>query len=235
MKCEFGCGEEAIHQFKNGTWCCSKNVPSCKAIKKKISDKIKYASKYNEEYKRKQSESRKYRLIDYEKNHPFLCKIEDLREHPITKEIQTHCKNSNCKNSKEKNGWFTPTYIKLYERIRQLETDHGMGGCFLYCSIECRDSCILSYSRENSISKNDKLYTDAEYQTWRQEVFNRNGYYCEYCNKIGTHVHHIKPQKLEPGFSLDPDNGVVCCEKCHYKYGHKDECSTGQLANKECI
>jgi len=22
--CEYGCGQEATHQFKNGRWCCSK-------------------------------------------------------------------------------------------------------------------------------------------------------------------------------------------------------------------
>jgi len=233
MKCEF-CGEQAIHQFKNGTWCCSKTIPGCKAIKKKISEKIKYVAKHNKEYIRKQSESRKYRLINYEKNHPFLCKIEELREHPISKEIQTRCKNSNCKNSKEKNGWFTPTYIKLYERIRQLESDYGRDGCFLYCSIECRDSCVLSYSRENSISKNDKPYTDAEYQVFRKVVLERENYICEYCDKPAKYVHHSRPQKLEPGFSLDPDYGISCCQKHHYKYGHKDECSTGQLAEIQC-
>jgi len=49
-------------------------------------------------------------------------------------------------------------------------------------------------------------------------------------------VHHSRPQKLEPGFVLDPDFGVACCEKCHYKYGHKPgtECSTGNLANMIC-
>ena len=38
MICNYGCGTEATHQFKNGKWCCSKNVSLCPAIIKIISD-----------------------------------------------------------------------------------------------------------------------------------------------------------------------------------------------------
>jgi len=33
-------------------------------------------------------------------------------------------------------------------------------------------------------------------------------------------------------------SGQICeygCFECHYKYGHKDECSTGKLANLICL
>jgi hypothetical protein len=58
----------------------------------------------------------------------------------------------------------------------------------------------------------------------------------KYCDELAVHVHHSRPQKLDPGFVLDPDFGIACCEKCHYKYGHEtgSECSTGNLANKVC-
>ena len=36
-------------------------------------------------------------------------------------------------------------------------------------------------------------------------------------------------------FSLDPDFGLACCKKCHYKYGHRDECSPIQLAQMICL
>jgi hypothetical protein len=35
MKCHYGCGKEATHQFENGKWCCSKSKNSCISIKKK--------------------------------------------------------------------------------------------------------------------------------------------------------------------------------------------------------
>jgi len=82
----------------------------------------------------------------------------------------------------------------------------------------------------------DKLYTIEEYQTWRITVLEREDYLCEYCEEQAMHVHHSRPQKLEPGFILDPDFGIACCETCHYKYGHKTgtECSTGNLASTIC-
>lgn len=41
MLCDYGCGQEATHLFKNGKWCCSKNISLCPAIKDKIGDKKK--------------------------------------------------------------------------------------------------------------------------------------------------------------------------------------------------
>jgi hypothetical protein len=71
---------------------------------------------------------------------------------------------------------------------------------------------------------------------WREEVLKRANYKCEYCGKPATIAHHSKSKKLEPFFALDPDYGLACCEKCHYKYGHRDmECTTGYLANIDCI
>lgn len=38
MKCAYGCGAEASHQFKNGKWCCSSASSSCPGMKKKNSN-----------------------------------------------------------------------------------------------------------------------------------------------------------------------------------------------------
>ena len=27
----------------------------------------------------------------------------------------------------------------------------------------------------------------------------------------------------------------ACCEECHYKYGHVDECNTAVISNKICV
>ena len=35
--CDYGCGEEAKHQLKNGKWCCSKSQNSCSNIREKLS------------------------------------------------------------------------------------------------------------------------------------------------------------------------------------------------------
>jgi len=35
--CDYGCGQESKYQFKNGKWCCSKNIAQCSAVRKKMS------------------------------------------------------------------------------------------------------------------------------------------------------------------------------------------------------
>jgi len=37
MKCEYGCGQEATYQFKNGKWCCSTDFKKCSNMRKKYS------------------------------------------------------------------------------------------------------------------------------------------------------------------------------------------------------
>jgi hypothetical protein len=181
-----------------------------------------------------------YTIKDYKKYHPLLSKIEEMRYNPDKldeKEIQVHCKNHNCSNSKEKGGWFTPSKSQIENRYAFIEK--GYDGSYFYCCDDCKQDCPLFYLRSdpNKQTNKEQIYTSQEYDTWRNEVLNRADYLCEYCDKKATHVHHSRPQKLEPGFALDPDYGVSCCSKCHYKYGHKTntECSTSNLANKECI
>jgi len=38
MLCDYGCGQEAKYQFKNGNWCCSKSHQSCPMVRKKFSE-----------------------------------------------------------------------------------------------------------------------------------------------------------------------------------------------------
>ena len=171
--------------------------------------------------------------------YPFFSQIEDIRYNPNNenKEIQVRCKNHNCKNSKERNGWFTPTAIQLYERIRQLEKDYGNGGCYFYCSDECKNECPLYGVNPNHFIDNDKqeqkrCYTQQEYQIFREFVLERDNYICQYCGKIAEHVHHERTQKQEPFFALDPDLAWSVCSKCHYEKAHKKgtTCSTSSLA-----
>lgn len=48
MKCEFGCDKEALHQLKNGRWCCSLSINSCEGMRKKNA-----ANKFNKPSGRK--------------------------------------------------------------------------------------------------------------------------------------------------------------------------------------
>ena len=188
------------------------------------------------ENKKKKTTIRKLKRL-----YPIFSIEEDLRYNPDNKnKIQARCKNSKCKNSKENDGWFTAPYNQLYARASALDLKQT-GGMFLYCSEECKQECTLYKVNSSSIVKEylgkiDKqlYYTQSEYSIWRDEVLKRADYDCEYCGKAASDAHHSRPQKLEPFFSLDPDYGIACCEDCHYKKAHKDDCSTGMLSVKVC-
>lgn len=182
--------------------------------------------------------------------YPLFAKVEEMRynpDKPSEKEIQVHCKNHLCKNSKEQGGWFTPERVRLQSRIYSLEKKDGNEGRYLYCSDECINVCPLYNLHPNYIlaQNNSKIvYTDSEYQIFKKEVLKRQKEeigknVCEICGSDkDLQVHHIIPQKIEPYFSLDPDNGVILCgnksNNCHNKYGHKDECSYGKLSTLYC-
>jgi len=181
--------------------------------------------------------------------YPTFSKVEKMRynpDKPGEKEIQVHCKNHNCTNSKEMGGWFTPTGRQIEYRVYCLENPDGNDGGYFYCCEECKQECPLYNKSASQLIKEveiqqgtyeiEELYSSEEYQIFRQEVLKRDDYKCIYCGEKAEHVHHIRPQKLEPFFSLDPDYAISVCENCHYKYGHKTgtECSTGNLANKIC-
>jgi hypothetical protein len=179
--------------------------------------------------------SHQIRIEKIKIKYPFFSKIEEMRYNPEKEnEIQVHCKNHDCPNSKEKSGWFTPTRGQLFERIRQLEKEFGNEGSYFYCSVKCKNTCPVYRLQNDPYKKEKKLYTEEEYQTFRKFVLERDNYICQFCGEKATEVHHERPQKLEPFFALDLDYALSCCKDCHYKYGHKNECSTGNLALKIC-
>ena len=128
-----------------------------------------------------------------------------------------------CSNCKKR---FIPFLAQVTERVRCLNGTQN-GECRLYCSDECKDICSVFNRSINQKNQTNEIYTQEEYQTFRTNVLERDDYKCQYCGKKAEHVHHERPQKLEPFFALDPDLAWSVCKKCHYKYGHKDECSTG--------
>jgi len=199
----------------------------------------------SKEISEKKSKSLKLTIEKIKEKYKFFSDIEEMRynpDKPEEKEIQVHCKNHLCPNSKEQGGWFTPTSQQMKTR-RDWLVNEGKDLCYFYCSQKCKSNCPIYHSKGSDPLKDTKLpYTQAEKDIFNKEVLERqrkeDGYnFCEICYSIkDLHVHHEKPVKTHPLLALDPDNGIVLCENCHYKYGHKTgtECSTGNLANKIC-
>ena len=223
--------------------------PRSEEIKRKIS-KSRIGVPLSKVHVKNLIKSRTYSIEKWQKKYPIFAKVEELREHPETGEIQVHCKNHKCKNSKENGGWFTPTRSKFYSRIAAIETPKDFGENNFYCSEECKEECVLYGLKYDPLTNLELQYTQAEYKVFRHEVLKRQKYElggyneCEIChnrNLKELEVHHEIPVKKNWIFSLDPDNGIILCrdekKNCHIKYGHKTgtSCSTSNLANAICI
>ena len=165
--------------------------------------------------------------------------FEEVRMHMILvdgvvyKSLQVRCHNSDCKK------WFVPSRSQVMHRL-QVFKGHRSGQHDFYCDDRCKGTCStfhkVKYREGQNPNKQEKPYTQEQYQLYRTTVLERENYKCEYCGEEATEVHHEKSQKTDPMFVVDPDYGHAVCKKCHMKYGHKKgtECSTGALARKIC-
>lgn len=84
----------------------------------------------------------------------------------------------------------------------------------------------LEYRRKMSIVKggdgninrlSKKRRTIPEDVKWRKQIFKRDNYTCQMCNKRGTtlNAHHIYPKALYPKLRFKLSNGITLCKECH--------------------
>lgn len=146
-------------------------------------------------------------------------------EHDGFEILQVRCTNSNCRQ------WFTPTYHQVSNRL-QVINGKIEGNNRFYCCNECKESCNIF---NKSVVEQEKQFTPYELSIWSKTVLERHDFICEYCGETANTAHHIIPKKLAPFYALDPDNGISCCEECHYKYGHtSEECQPVYIAKVVC-
>ena len=71
---------------------------------------------------------------------------------------------------------------------------------------------------------NKKARNCEQYKIWRSSVFERDGFTCQICGKVGgkLNAHHIKHFATHIDLRYCVDNGLTLCEKCH-KEVHKHE------------
>lgn len=65
-------------------------------------------------------------------------------------------------------------------------------------------------------------YNSREYKSWRESVFERDGYKCkgENCETVSSKyvtAHHIKSFAKFPDLRFEVSNGITLCEDCHCK------------------
>jgi len=172
-----------------------------------------------------------YLKKDYEEKYPFFFKIEDIMDAPSGYGIMVRCKKCN--------KWFRPTSNQIIARVVAVENPKKAEECNFYCSDKCKHSCILFRRRGDPFAQNDKPRS-TEIKIFRKEVLKRQfdeygRNFCEICeSESNLQIHHDIPQKINPLFSLDPDNGIILCHKCHVKKTHIGWCGMSTLSNKIC-
>lgn len=75
-------------------------------------------------------------------------------------------------------------------------------------------------------SENKAIRSSLEYKLWRKQVFERDNYTCQICNKKGGQLQadHIKPFCNFKELRFDINNGRTLCKPCHKQtdtYGYK--------------
>jgi len=149
-----------------------------------------------EETTKKISESNKFTIKQIQERFPTFVGEEEMRcnpNKPKEREIQVHCKYSECENSKENNGWFTPTQEQFWRRRDALEHDDGNDGRYFYCSEGCKQNCCLFNFRSDPNRLN-------EYEKYNNEVWkDTNKVLKEFSNEIKN----LELRGKKYGYALD--------------------------------
>jgi len=64
---------------------------------------------------------------------------------------------------------------------------------------------------------NSKIRNSFEYRLWRESVFKRDNYTCQWCGIRGGYIQadHIKPFAYFPELRFELSNGRTLCRECH--------------------
>jgi len=247
--CDYGCGQEAKHQFKNSKWCCSKSHNSCPSMKKINSLKLIGKNKgrvLSKNTKMKMSMSKKglqvgeksptWRGGYNERNIPLfdqyanqLIPIEKVnRNHKDKNILEVQC--TYC------GKYYIPKLHTVIDRIRSINSI-GYGEHRFYCSNKCKQEC--SIYNQHYYPKDFKPATSREVQPeLRQIRFEIDNYTCQRCKKhqnklkVGLHCHHLEGIRWEPLESADVDKVITLCKDCHIEVHKLEDCSYNDMKCK---
>lgn len=120
--------------------------------------------------------------------------------------------------------------IKLYQKTGIIP-DHKKGDSQnTTITIICAQFICPSFRRVSKNWKFDitpehrKERTKKSYFEWRRKVFERDGFTCAICKKVGgrLNAHHIKRFSKYKSLRTDLNNGITLCEKCHRELHRKE-------------
>lgn len=74
-------------------------------------------------------------------------------------------------------------------------------------------SCVNAAVRSGTLKLGRRSLEMAQ---WREEVFKRDSYQCQFCGtNRSLNAHHLFSYKGYPQFAYDVENGVTLCRQCH--------------------
>jgi len=91
-------------------------------------------------------------------------------------------------------------------------------------TIEKRTKTIKRNKLKNGYrtKEHHRIRTSKEYLDWRNEIFKRDDYTCQLCQKRGVNLnaHHIEYFNKRLELRFDINNGITLCEECHGDIHH---------------
>ena len=224
--CDYGCGQEANFQFKNGKWCCSKNISLCECVKNKIREKRK-GTTLSKDHKQKISQTLKGRKASTKtrlkmsiarkgKKHPNYGKKFSIETKKRISESVTGEKNHNHWKT-----YYTDKNIPLYDTYaHQLITEEmpkrdieDRNILSVICSL-CKKRFIPDLNSVRNRVRSLKGTSDGECRLYCSEdcknlcqVFNRSIWPKDFHPDISREV---QPELRKMRFELDN----YTCQKC---------------------
>ena len=121
----------------------------------------------------------------------FSEKMKGKRRPPFSEEWKRHIKE----------GYTKPEYT---EEFRKRKSEYCKG-----------EKCHLWKGGVTPV--NAKIRKSVDYKIWREKVFSRDNFTCQYCGKRGGNLeaHHILPFSLFEGLRFEVSNGATLCVDCH--------------------
>ena len=214
--CDYGCGQEALFQFKNGKRCCSDNWNRCPASKKRRSEALKEACSRSEVRERK-SKSAKESWNDPQKRENHIVasnKPESKRKHQ-----QATKKAANLRETKEKKEQtfllrYGVKYVGQLEKVREESRQRLLSWQAQYMNLFSRDESKLrklyEATSQRMLGENNPLwnpnreqvftpYTEKFFdQIYRNQIKREQNYVDPITEEVLTkkaHLHHIDYNK----------------------------------------
>jgi hypothetical protein len=214
MICNYGCGKEAVYQFKNDKWCCSITYKSCPEVRKKNGFSQKGKKKF------KKIPRLKPNFCDYGCNQEAKFKLKNNKW--CCNKNWASCPEIRRKNSESNKGRISPTFGKKNPPL----SERNIKGKWSKGIPKSEDS-----KRKNSEShkgeKHPNWIDGRSYEHYPPEFNNqfklqireRDHYTCQLCFKYGNNVHHIDYKRKH----CVSDNAITLCKSHNSKVNKNRE------------